>query len=117
MDGIRHWLWRTVDEHGFVLDILLQWHRDAEAAKLFLARLLGEYDVPEVIHTDQLRSYGAAIREIQSLVHVDHHQVISTARCNNMIEQRAGVVYGVRSAQDALAVRLAISHGRSAYLS
>ena len=91
VDGVRHWLWRAVDEHGFVLDILLQRHRDTEAAKIFLTRLLGEYDVPEVIYTDQLRSYGAAIREIPSLVNVDHQQVISTARCNNLIEQRASV--------------------------
>ena len=55
--------------------------------KTFLTRLLGEYDVPEVIHTDQLRSYGAAIQEIPSLVNVDHQHVISTARCNNIIEQ------------------------------
>ena len=74
-----------------MLDILLQRHRDTEAAKTFLTRLLGEYDVPEVIHTDQLRSYGAAIREIPSLVDVDHQQVISAARCTNTIEQRASV--------------------------
>ena len=82
VDGIRHWLWRAVDEHGFVLDILLQRHRDTVAARNFLMRLLGEYDVPEVIHTDQLRSYGAAIREIPGLVHVDHQQVISTGQHN-----------------------------------
>ena len=76
-----------MDEHGFVLDILVQRHRDAGAAKLFLTRLLGEYDVPDTICTDQLRSYGAAIREIPSLDNVDHQQVISTARCNNLIEQ------------------------------
>ena len=87
VDGVRLWLWRAVDEYGFVLDILLQRHRDTEAAKTFLTRLLGEYDVPEIIHTDQLKSYGAAIREIPSLVNVDHRQVISTARCNNVIEQ------------------------------
>ncbi|WP_415791694.1 IS6 family transposase [Deinococcus saxicola] len=87
VDGVRHWLWRAVDEHGYVLDILLQRHRDTEAAKTFLTRLLGEYDVPEVIHTDQLQSYGAAIRQIPSLADVDHQQVISTARCNNIVEQ------------------------------
>jgi putative transposase len=91
VDGVRHWLWRAVDEDGFVLDILLQRHRDTEAAKTFLTRLLGEYDVPEVFHTDQLRSYGAAIREIPRLINGDHQQVISTARCNNIIEQRASV--------------------------
>jgi hypothetical protein len=69
----------------------LKRHRDTEAAKIFLIRLMGEDDVPEVIHTDQLRSYGAAIRKIPSLVNVDHQQVISTARCNNIIEQRASV--------------------------
>jgi putative transposase len=87
IDGVRHWLWRAVDEHDFVLDILLQRHRDAEAAKTFLTRLLGECDVPEVIHTDGLRSYGTAIREMPALQMVDHQQVISTARCNNIIEQ------------------------------
>ena len=104
VDGVRHWFvlvrtarlgtldrWIAVNEHGFVLDILLQRHRDAEVAKTFLIRVLGEYDVPEVIHTDQLRSYGAAIREFPSLVNIDHQQVISTARCNNLIEQRASV--------------------------
>ena len=87
VDGVRHWLWRAVDEHGFVLDILLQRHRDTDAAKIFLTRLLSEYDVPDRICTDKLASYGAAIREITSLAEVDHQQVISTARCNNMIEQ------------------------------
>jgi len=47
VDGVRHWLWRAVDEYGFVLDILLQRRRDTEAAKTFLTRLLGEHDVPE----------------------------------------------------------------------
>ncbi|AZI45157.1 hypothetical protein EHF33_19670 (plasmid) [Deinococcus psychrotolerans] len=55
-----------------------------------MTRLLGEYDVPEVIHTDQLQSYGAAIRKLLSLTDVDHQHVISTAHCNNIIEQRAG---------------------------
>ena len=79
--------WRAVDKHGFVLDILLQRHQDTEAAKTFLTRLLGKYDVPEIIYTDQLRSYGAAMREIPSLINVDHQQVIFTARCNNLVEQ------------------------------
>jgi len=92
VDGIRHWLWRAVDEHGYVLNILLQQHRDTAAAKTFLTSLLGEYDVPEVIYTDQLQSHGAAIRKLPSLTDVDHQHVISTARCNNIVEQRAGPI-------------------------
>jgi len=129
VDGVRHWLWRTVDEYGFVLDVLLQrrrdieirgkkrwlflaktapmrtlgrWRavdasgavvdlllrdrRDTQAAKTFLNRLLANDDVPEVIHTDKLWSYGAAIRALPVLHAVEHVQVISTARCNNLIE-------------------------------
>jgi len=98
--GVKHWLWRAVDERGDVLDILLQEHRDTEAAKSFFVRLLSEYDVPEIIHTDKLWSYGAALRELPVLHGVEHVQVVSTARCNNLVEQRAGVLKRVRSAQD-----------------
>ena len=99
--GVTHWLWRAVDEHGAVLDVLLQRHRDTSAATSFFRRLLGEYDVPETVCTDKLVRYTAAIRELPMLDDVDHQQVISAARCNNLIEQRAGVLMGVRSAQDS----------------
>ncbi|MFC5848885.1 IS6 family transposase [Deinococcus petrolearius] len=85
--GIKHWLWRAVNEHGSVLDVFLQQHRDTEAAKSFFGRLLGQYDAPEVIHTDKLWSYGAALRELPVLHSVEHVQVVSTARHNNLIEQ------------------------------
>jgi len=85
--GKKFWLWRAVDDCGAVLDLLLQDRRDTQAAKAFLRRLLVNYDVPDVIHTDKLWSYGAAIRELPVLHAVEHIQVISTARCNNLIEQ------------------------------
>ncbi|ABF44195.1 Transposase (plasmid) [Deinococcus geothermalis DSM 11300] len=84
--GVKHWLWRAVDDRGDVLDILLQEHRDTEAAKSFFVRLLSEYDVPEVIHTDKLWSYGAAPRELPVLRTAEHVQVVSTSRCNNLVE-------------------------------
>src|SRR5712671_1420936 len=31
--GKKHWLWRAVDQDGFVLDVLVQSRRDKEAAK------------------------------------------------------------------------------------
>jgi putative transposase len=31
--GKKHWLWRVVDQDGFVLDVLVQSRRDKEAAK------------------------------------------------------------------------------------
>jgi len=63
--GERHYLWRAVDQDGYVLDILVQRRRNKQAAKKFFRKLLkGLRYVPRVIITDQWRSYGAAKREI-----------------------------------------------------
>src|SRR5262249_37389091 len=63
--GKYHYLWRAVDQHGNVLDILVQRRRDKQAAKKFFRKLLkGLTYVPRVIITDKLKSYGAAKREI-----------------------------------------------------
>jgi putative transposase len=61
--GQRHYLWRAVDQGGYMLDILVQRRRDKAAAKKFFRKLLkGLMYVPRLIVTDQLRSYGAAKR-------------------------------------------------------
>ncbi len=70
-----------------MLDVFLQQDRDTKAAKSFFGRLLGQYDVLEVIHTDKLWSYGAALRELPVLHSAEYVQVVSTARCNNLVEQ------------------------------
>jgi putative transposase len=63
--GQLHYLWRAVDQHGVVLDILVQDRRNATAAKRFFKRLLaGLKFKPQRIITDGLRSYGAARREV-----------------------------------------------------
>src|SRR5438270_11724192 len=36
--GQTHWLWRAVDQHGTVLDVLVQSHRDTDAAKRLLRK-------------------------------------------------------------------------------
>ncbi|NRP69993.1 hypothetical protein ILFOPFJJ_00870 [Ensifer psoraleae] len=63
--GKKHWLWRAVDQGGFVLDVLVQSRRNAKAAKRLMRKLLkGQGRSPRVMITDQRRSYGAAKREI-----------------------------------------------------
>jgi putative transposase len=65
INGVLHYLWRAVDQHGVVLDILVQGRRNAAAAKRFFKRLLaGLKYKPKRIVTDGLRSYGAAKREV-----------------------------------------------------
>ena len=71
--GKKHWLWRAVDQHGAVLDILVQSRRNAKAAKRLLRKLLKKQGVaPRVMITDKLASYGAARREI--MPGVEHRQ-------------------------------------------
>ena len=65
INGELHYLWRAVDQHGVVLDILVQAVRNAAAAKRFFKRLLaGLRYKPRRLVTDGLRSYGVAKREI-----------------------------------------------------
>ena len=63
--GKLHYLWRAVDQHGVVLDILVQDRRNATAAKRFFKRLLaGLKFKPRRLVTDGLRSYGVAQRDL-----------------------------------------------------
>src|SRR5205823_4318679 len=63
--GKKHWLWRAVDQDGFVLDVLVQSRRDKKAAKRLCRKLLKKQGrAPRVLVTDKLKSYAAAKREI-----------------------------------------------------
>jgi putative transposase len=65
INGEQHYLWRAVDQHGVVLDILVQQWRNAAAAKRFFRRLLaGLRYKPRRLVTDGLCSYGVANREV-----------------------------------------------------
>jgi putative transposase len=71
--GKKHYLWRAVDQHGVVLDVLVQSRRDKKAAKRLLRKLLKrQCRAPRVMITDKLGSYGAAKKEI--MPGVEHRQ-------------------------------------------
>jgi len=78
IQGKRHHLWRAVDQDGDVIDLLVQQHRNAHAAKRFFRKLLkGQGAAPWRLVTDKLKSYGAAHRSV--MPSVDHN----TARYEN----------------------------------
>jgi transposase-like protein len=54
-----HYRWRAVDQHGNVLDVLVQSRRHAVAAINFFRRLLTLRYVPRVLVTDKLAGYRA----------------------------------------------------------
>ena len=65
ISGVKHWLWRAVNQTGMVLDILVQSRRDTQAAKRLMRKLLKKQArPPRVMITDKLASYGAAKREV-----------------------------------------------------
>ena len=58
-----HYLWHAVDQHGVVLDILVQEKRDGTSAKRFFKRLLHDLQYqPTRIVTDGPRSYDVVRR-------------------------------------------------------
>jgi putative transposase len=73
LNGVQHYLWRAVDQHGVIIDILVQPKRDRWAALRFFRKLLHTAQTaPCVIVTDKLRSYAAAKKLI--LPDVIHRQ-------------------------------------------
>src|SRR4051812_10888322 len=73
--GVKHWLWRAVDQTGVVLDVLVQRRRDKQAAKRLLRKLLKrQMRLPRVMITDKLASYGAAKGEVMPSVEHRRHK-------------------------------------------
>ena len=65
LNGVLHCLWRAVDRHGVVLDILVHGRRNATAAERFFKRLLAGLECsPRRIFADGLGSHGVARREV-----------------------------------------------------
>ncbi len=80
--GQQHWLWRAVDQDGYVLDEIVQTRRDTKAAKRLLKRLLKKQGYPpRRMITDKLGSYAAAQRQIMPAVEHRSHK-----RLNNRAE-------------------------------
>jgi putative transposase len=69
INGKTHYLWRAVDQHGNVLDILVTSRRDAKAATRFFRKLLTDLEyLPRVLVTDKLASYPVAHRRLMHSV-------------------------------------------------
>jgi putative transposase len=64
INGERHYLWRAVDHEGEVLESFVTKTRDKTSALKFLRKAMRKHGRPEVIVTDRLRSYGAALKQI-----------------------------------------------------
>ena len=64
INGETYYLWRAVDHEGKVLEVFVTKKRDRKDALRFLRKTMKRYGRPEVIVTDRLRSYRAAMKVI-----------------------------------------------------
>ena len=64
INGVQHYLWRAVDHEGEVLESYVTKRRDRTAALKFLKKAMKRYGQSEVVVTDKLCSYGAAMKVI-----------------------------------------------------
>ena len=98
--GRKHWLWRAVDQDGYVLDEIVQNRRNTKAAKRLLTRLLKKQGVaPKRMITDKLRSYGAARRQVMPDVEHRSHKGLNNRAENAHVplRKRERTMQGFRS--------------------
>ncbi|TBC02066.1 IS6 family transposase [Rhizobium ruizarguesonis] len=98
--GQKHWLWRAVDQDGYVLDEIVQTRRDTKAAKRLLVRLLKKQGLsPKRIITEKLRSYGAPKRDVMPAVEHRSHKGLNNRAENSHVplRKRERMMQGFRS--------------------
>ncbi|SDQ15205.1 putative transposase [Pseudovibrio sp. Tun.PSC04-5.I4] len=89
IQGKRHYLWRAVDQNGYILDEILQKRRNTKAAKRLLTRLLKKQGgAPKRMITAKLRSYGAAKRKVMPDVEHRSHKGLNNRAENSHLPLR-----------------------------
>ena len=98
--GKKHWLWRAVDQDGYILDEIVQTRRDTKAARRVLRRLLKMQGCPRRrMITDKLASYAAARRQIMPAVEHRSHKGLNNRAENSHLplRRRERAMQGFRS--------------------
>jgi putative transposase len=89
ISGKKHYLWRAVDQDGYVLDEITQTWHNTKAAKQLLMRLSTQQGMPpKRIITDKLRSYGAAKRQIMPAIEHRSHKGLKNRAENSHLPLR-----------------------------
>jgi putative transposase len=99
ISGKKHWLWRAVDQDGYVLDEIVQTRRDTKAARRLLTRLLKKQGCPpRRMITDKLGSYAAARRQIMPAIEHRSHKGLNNRAENPHLplRQRERAIQGFR---------------------
>ena len=96
----KRYLWRAVDQEGYVLDEIAQIHWNTKAARRLPTRLLRKQRrPPKRIITDKLGSYAAAKRTVMPKVEHRQHKGLNNRAENSHVPVRKWerIVQGFRS--------------------
>jgi putative transposase len=116
IDGKQHFLWRSVDLDGEVVDVYLQAKREGAAAKRFFKRLLRSHGAePREIVADKLRSYRVAHRElipetIDSTQQYENNRAELLHEATSVREQGMRRFKSIRQAQRFVTAHAAVSN-------
>jgi putative transposase len=89
INGEKRYLWRAVDQEGYVLDEVVQIHRNTKAARCLLTRLLRKQGrPPKRIITDKLGSYAAARCQVMPKVEHRQHKGLNNRAENSHVPVR-----------------------------
>ncbi len=82
--GVWRPVYRAVDEHGQVIDILVSARRDIAAARRFFVRMLAVQEDPEEVTTDRAPTLAAVIAELlPAAVHVTEQHPNDRMECDH----------------------------------
>jgi putative transposase len=88
INGGTHYLWCAVDHEGEILESFVTKRRDKKAASKFLRKAMRKHDRSDVVVTDSLRSYGAALKEVGSAARQETGRWLNSRAVNSHLPFR-----------------------------
>ena len=104
VNGVWRYVYRAIDQHGQVIDVLLSARRDAAAARRFLTRALRMLQVtPSEVVTDAAPVYPAVLDELlpSAWHHVEQYANNPIEADHGQLKRRARPMRGLRTDRTA----------------
>ncbi|WP_344612585.1 IS6 family transposase [Dactylosporangium salmoneum] len=104
VNGVWRYVYRAVDQHGQVIDVLLSARRDAAAARRFLRRAMATLKVtPSEVVTDAAPMYPAVLDELVPAAwhHVERHANNRVEADHSQLKHRLRPMRGLRTDRTA----------------
>jgi transposase-like protein len=100
VNGVWRYVYRSVDQHGQVIDVLVSARRDADAARRFFRRALSTLKVtPNEVVTDAAAVYPGVLDELipQAWHHVERYANNPIEADHSRLKQRLRPMRGLRT--------------------